>query len=415
MRAEIITIGDEILIGQIVDTNSAYISKGLNSIGVKVDQITSIQDDRQQILDTFDQAAKRVELVIVTGGLGPTKDDITKSCFLSFFEDELILHEPTREHVKMLFATYIQKSPTDQNLNQAMVPSKAEVLHNTHGTAPGLWMVHEGTVFVSLPGVPFEMKHLMQNEVLPRIRLHFERPFIYHQTLMTYGLGESSIADRIAEWETDLPDWIKLAYLPSFGKVRLRLSATHTDELVLKTTIDGLMVALKEQLADIAVGLEGQTSMVAQIGDLLNQKGHTLSVVESCTGGAITKEITAHAGVSSFYRGGLIPYATDLKVTLLGIDPELIKRHSSVSVAVAQAMALSAQKLFNSDYAIATTGIAGPSKGDGAGEVGTVCIAIAGPSGLSFDQFLFGRARERIIQKAVDKAFEMLYKEISKI
>ena len=198
MRAEIITIGDEILIGQIVDTNSAYISKGLNSIGVKVDQITSIQDDRQQILDTFDQASKRVELVIVTGGLGPTKDDITKSCFLSFFEDELILHEPTREHVKMLFATYIQKSPTDQNLNQAMVPSKAEVLHNTHGTAPGLWMVHEGTVFVSLPGVPFEMKHLMQNEVLPRIRLHFERPFIYHQTLMTYGLGESSIADRIA-------------------------------------------------------------------------------------------------------------------------------------------------------------------------------------------------------------------------
>ena len=258
MRAEIITIGDEILIGQIVDTNSAYISKGLNSIGVKVDQITSIQDDRQQILDTFDQASKRVELVIVTGGLGPTKDDITKSCFLSFFEDELILHEPTREHVKMLFATYIQKSPTDQNLNQAMVPSKAEVLHNIHGTAPGLWMVHEGTVFVSLPGVPFEMKHLMQNEVLPRIRLHFERPFIYHQTLMTYGLGESSIADRIAEWETDLPDWIKLAYLPSFGKVRLRLSATHTDELVLKTTIDGLMVALKEQLADIAVGLEGQ-------------------------------------------------------------------------------------------------------------------------------------------------------------
>ena len=247
MQAEIITIGDEILIGQIIDTNSAYISKALNSIGVRVNQITSIQDDRQQILQTFAEAADRVALVIVTGGLGPTKDDITKSCFLTFFEDTLVLHEPTREHVKMLFATYIQKSPTDQNLQQALVPSQAEVLHNAHGTAPGLWMVKNNTVFVSLPGVPFEMKHLFQNEVLPRVMTHFKRPFIYHQTLLTYGLGESSISDRIEAWESALPVGVKLAYLPSFGKVRLRLSASHSDESFVTATIDTLMGQLKAQ------------------------------------------------------------------------------------------------------------------------------------------------------------------------
>ncbi|MDG1063664.1 MAG: CinA family nicotinamide mononucleotide deamidase-related protein [Flavobacteriaceae bacterium] len=415
MQAEIITIGDEILIGQIIDTNSAYISKALNSIGVRVNQITSIQDDRQQILQTFAEAADRVALVIVTGGLGPTKDDITKSCFLTFFEDTLVLHEPTREHVKMLFATYIQKSPTDQNLQQALVPSQAEVLHNAHGTAPGLWMVKNNTVFVSLPGVPFEMKHLFQNEVLPRVMTHFKRPFIYHQTLLTYGLGESSISDRIEAWESALPVGVKLAYLPSFGKVRLRLSASHSDESFVTATIDTLMGQLKEQLSDIAIGLEGQTTMVEQIADLLNGKGHTLSLAESCTGGALAREITAHSGVSSFYRGGLIPYATDLKIKILGIDPALIAAHSTVSLEVAEAMAQSTKKLFGSDYALATTGIAGPTKGDGEGEVGTVCIAIAGPSSVCAEQFIFGKARERIIQKSVDKAFEMLYKEISKI
>lgn len=414
MLAEIITIGDEILIGQIVDTNSTYLCKALNEIGIEVHQITSVHDERIHILQALEQAASRVSLVLITGGLGPTKDDITKACFLEFFEDQYVVHEPTKKHVAHLFATYIQKAPLDQNLNQALVPSKALVLHNAHGTAPGLWMQKDKTVFVAMPGVPFEMKYLMNEEVLPRLITHFDRPFIYHKTLMTYGMGESSIADRIDSWAEALPAWVKLAYLPSFGKVRIRLSAAHTHEALLHQTIDGLMEELKQLLADIAVGFEGQTSMQEQIAAILTDKGQSLGTVESCTGGSIAQEITALPGASAYFKGGVIPYDTGLKTSLLEVDPEAIKKHSTVSLEIAEALALGGQKKLQADYVVATTGIAGPTKGDGRGEVGRVCIAIAGPNGVYKEEFLFGKARERIIQKAVDKALELLLKEISK-
>jgi len=414
MRAEIITIGDEILIGQIVDTNSTFLCKALNEIGIEVYQITSVHDERNHILQALEQAASRVSLVLITGGLGPTKDDITKSCFLEFFDDQLILHEPTKKHVAHLFATYIQKAPSDQNLNQALIPAKAQVLPNVHGTAPGLWMEKEKIVFVAMPGVPFEMKHLMKEEVLPRLLTHFERPFIYHKTLMTYGMGESSIADRIDSWAEALPQWVKLAYLPSFGKVRIRLSAAHSDQVLLHQTIDGLMAELKDMLSDIAVGFEGQTSMQEQIAAILTEKGQSLGLVESCTGGRIAQEITALPGASAYFIGGIIPYDTGLKTSLLKVDPQEIKTHSTVSLEIAEALALGGQKKLNADYVIATTGIAGPTKGDGRGEVGRVCIAIAGPEGVIKEEYLFGKARERIIQKAVDKALELLLKEISK-
>lgn len=414
MRAEIITIGDEILIGQIVDTNSTFLCKALNEIGIEVYQITSVHDERNHILQALEQAASRVSLVLITGGLGPTKDDITKSCFLEFFDDQLILHEPTKKHVEHLFATYIQKAPSDQNLNQALIPAKAQVLPNVHGTAPGLWMQKEETVYVAMPGVPFEMKHLMNEEVLPRLITHFDRPFIYHKTLMTYGMGESSIADRIDSWAEALPQWVKLAYLPSFGKVRIRLSAAHSDEGLLHQTIDGLMAELKDMLSDIAVGFEGKTSMQEQIAAILIEKGQSLGLVESCTGGRIAQEITALPGASAYFKGGIIPYDTGLKTSLLEVDPQEIKNHSTVSLEIAEALALGGQKKLNADYVIATTGIAGPTKGDGRGEVGRVCIAIAGPGGVIKEEYLFGKARERIIQKAVDKALELLLKEISK-
>jgi len=414
MRAEIITIGDEILIGQIVDTNSTFLCKALNEIGIEVYQITSVHDERNHILQALQQAASRVSLVLITGGLGPTKDDITKSCFLEFFDDQLILHEPTKKHVEHLFATYIQKAPSDQNLNQALIPAKAQVLPNVHGTAPGLWMQKEETVYVAMPGVPFEMKHLMKEEVLPRLITHFDRPFIYHKTLMTYGMGESSIADRIDSWAETLPQWVKLAYLPSFGKVRIRLSAAHSDEGLLHQTIDGLMAELKDMLSDIAVGFEGQTSMQEQIAAILTEKGQSLGLVESCTGGRIAQEITALPGASAYFKGGIIPYDTGLKTSLLEVDPQEIKNHSTVSLEIAEALALGGQKKLNADYVIATTGIAGPTKGDGRGEVGRVCIAIAGPEGVIKEEYHFGKARERIIQKAVDKALELLLKEISK-
>jgi nicotinamide-nucleotide amidase len=414
MLAEIITIGDEILIGQIVDTNSAYISKELNRIGVKVYQITSIQDDRNHILQAFEDAKKHADLVIVTGGLGPTKDDITKQTFCDFFDDTLIEDQSVIENVKQLFKKYQLNKPLPANFQQAMVPSKATILMNLYGTAPGMWMERDEIVFVSLPGVPYEMKHLLQEEVLPRVIKRFNRPFIYHKTLLTYGLGESAIAERIANWENELPENIKLAYLPSLGKVRLRLSSSGNNESVLRESIDSRMEILSEMLSDIAIGYENETSIVGRIAHILNQKKQTLSLAESCSGGAIAEQITSEAGASSFFLGSIVPYKTELKTQILGVPSSLIEEYTVVSIEVAESMAVNCCKLFSTDYAVATTGIAGPTKGDGVDEVGTVCIAIASPRGIVSEKFSFGNDRFRVIEKTINKAFEMLLKEISK-
>ncbi len=414
MLAEIITIGDEILIGQIIDTNSAYISKELNKIGVKVYQITSIQDDRTHILEAFRDAKKHADLVIVTGGLGPTKDDITKQTFCDFFEDILVENQNVVENVKQLFKKYQLDKPLPANFQQAMVPSRATILTNLHGTAPGMWMEKDEVVFVSLPGVPYEMKHLLQEEVLPRVINRFSRPFIYHKTLLTYGLGESMIAERIVDWENNLPENIKLAYLPSLGRVRLRLSSKGKDEKLLQEDIDSRIDVLSEMLSDIAVGYEDETSIVGRIAHILNQKNQTLSLAESCTGGSIVEQITTEEGASSFFLGSIIPYKTELKTKILGVPSSLIEKYSVVSIEVAESMAVNCCKLFNTDFAIATTGIAGPTKGDGKDEVGTVCIAIATPRGVVSEKYSFGNDRFRVIEKATNKAFEMLLKEISK-
>jgi len=414
MLAEIITIGDEILIGQIVDTNSAYISKALNKIGVQVFQITSIQDDRQHILDALKEAQARVDLVLVTGGLGPTKDDITKQTFCEFLGDRLVQDPAVAEHIRHLFKKYFDKIPMEANLRQAMVPSSAKVFMNQHGTAPGMWMEKDDTVFVSMPGVPYEMKSLLMNHVLPAVIEKYNRPHIYHKTLLTYGQGESVIANRIEAWEDALPDYIKLAYLPSLGRVRLRLSAKGPDYDTIKNRVDALMEALSQTLSDVAVGYEDETSIDRRIGQLLVEKGYSLSLAESCTGGAIAQEITQHAGASQFYMGSIVPYATQLKTSILGVPAKTIEAHNVVSIPVAEAMAQRANVVFKSDYAVATTGIAGPSKGDGADEVGTVCIAIAGPERVLSQKFQFGKSRERVIRKSVNKALEMLLGEISK-
>lgn len=414
MLAEIITIGDEILIGQIIDTNSAFISKELNKIGVKVYQITSIQDDRDHILQAFEDAKKHVDLVIVTGGLGPTKDDITKQTFCDFFGDTLIEDQNVVKNVTQLFKKYQLNKPLPANFLQAMVPSKATILMNQYGTAPGMWMDKDDTVFVSLPGVPYEMRHLVLEEVLPRVIKRFNRPYIYHKTLLTYGLGESAVAERIADWENSLPETIKLAYLPSLGKVRLRLSSSGDDEVSLKESIDSRMEVLSEMLSDIAIGFEDETSIVGRIAHILNEKRQTLSLAESCTGGAIAEQIIAEAGASSFFVGGVIPYKTELKTQILGVPASLIEEYSVVSIEVAESMATNSCKLFSTSYAIATTGIAGPTKGDGKDEVGTVCIAIASPRGIVSEKFNFGNDRYRVIEKTVNKAFEMFLKEISK-
>lgn len=415
MLAEIITIGDEILIGQVVDTNASFIAQELDRIGVKIYQITSVQDNADHILKAFEEASEQVNLVVITGGLGPTKDDITKQTFCEFFEDALIENEDVVENIRQLFKKYQLNLPMQANLRQAKVPSKAEVLMNRYGTAPGMWMERDGVVFVSLPGVPFEMKHLIREEVVPRIVKRFDRPFIYHKTLLTHGMGESAVAERLLEWEEALPKDVKLAYLPSPGKVRLRVTSQGNDKKELEARVDAKIHQLKELLSDIVIGLEEETSIVDRIGSILISKNKFLSLAESCTGGRIASEIAKYPGVSAWFRGGVIPYETKLKTDILGVPKELIDTYNVVSLEVAEVMATQACKLLGSDFAISTTGIAGPTKGDGVDEVGTVCIAIATPNGVISEKFNFGNDRFQIVEKAASKSFELLWKEILKI
>ncbi len=412
MQAEIITIGDEILIGQIVDTNSAFISKALNKIGVSVYQITSVQDDKAHILEALKNANSRSQLVLLTGGLGPTKDDITKHTLCEYFGDSLIENKGVLEHIEFLFKKYLTTPISDMNRLQALVPSRAEVLHNAYGTAPGIWMENEGTVFVSMPGVPFEMKGLMENEVIPKVRGQFKRPHILHKTLMTYGMGESAIAEKIADWENELPKTIKLAYLPSLGRVRLRLSTTGTDKEALTAAIDAEVKKLYPLIGDIIYGEEEDQSIEASVAKLLTDKKYTLSTAESFTGGKISSSLTALPGASKYFKGTLVSYATATKIETLGVPEALVSQCSVVSAEVACAMATNVKELLHTDFAIATTGNAGPEKGDSQAPIGTVFIAIATPKGTFAQQFTMGNHRERIVQKSVNKAFELLQKEI---
>ncbi|AYN67080.1 competence/damage-inducible protein A [Euzebyella marina] len=416
LLAEIITIGDEILIGQIVDTNSAFISKELNKIGVSVYQITSVQDDREHILQAFEDAKKRVSIVIVTGGLGPTKDDVTKLTFCEFFNDTLVENAEVLENVENLFKRHITNTPiSDINRKQALVPSKAEVLQNVYGTAPGMWMRQDGVVFVSLPGVPFEMKNLMIDKVLPKIALEFERPYIIHRTLVTYGLGESAIADRLESWENSLPHYIRLAYLPSLGKVRLRLSAKGSDREILQKSVDSEVQKLNGLIKDILYGVEDDESLEHVVSKMLAERGMTLSTAESCTGGRIAEQLTAVPGASAYFKGTVVSYATEVKIEVLKVKQETINEYSVVSAEVAKQMAENVKHLMKSHFAIATTGNAGPTKGDSDADIGTVFIAIATPSDIIVEKFNMGNHRERIVQKTVHKAFELLQKEILKI
>lgn len=414
MQAEIITIGDEILIGQIVDTNSAFIAKELNKIGVSIYQITSVQDDRKHILEALEDAGRRSSVVIITGGLGPTKDDVTKHTLCEFFEDELVQDESVLHHIEDLFKKYINTPISDLNRQQALVPTKATVLQNYFGTAPGLWMKKGNTAFVSLPGVPYEMKNLMTSTVLPKIVEEFERPYILHKTIMTYGLGESSIALKLEDWENNLPNFIKFAYLPNLGRVRLRLSAKGTDKDFLMASITDEVKKLYPIIGDIIVGEEEDESIEYQIGKLLTDKQLTLATAESFTGGKIAEHITAVPGASKYFKGSVVSYATEMKVKLLNVPEELIQQHSVVSEEVAMAMAENVKHIMNTDFSIATTGNAGPTKGDSDADVGTVFIAISTPERTFAEKFSMGNLRERVVEKSVNKAFELLFKEILK-
>ncbi|PJJ07087.1 nicotinamide-nucleotide amidase [Flavobacterium sp. 1] len=414
MKAAIVTIGDEILIGQITDTNSGFIAKSLDRIGVEVYEMLSVSDSREHILNTFSKLQNKVDIVIITGGLGPTKDDITKKTFCDYFKDELVVDTVVLAHVTQLIEGFYKRAITQINKDQALVPSKCMVLHNQVGTAPGLWMKKEDTVFVSLPGVPFEMKYLVENEIIPKVIRDYHRPYIIHKTILTYGRGESAVAEQIEDWENNLPEFIKLAYLPAPGRVRLRLSARGTDKELIEKAIEENVVSLTKIIGDIIVGFEDDETLEVSLGKILTRKNKTISTAESCTGGSIAQLLSSVPGASNYFKGSVVAYSTEVKQNVLGISKHLIEEHSVVSAEVAKAMALSVKELLKTDYAIATTGNAGPSKGEADASVGTVFIALATPNGVIVEEFDFGQPREKVIDRASVKGLEILLKEISK-
>ncbi len=406
MQATIITIGDEILIGQIVDTNSVFIARQLNAAGVTVGERTSIGDNHAQIVAAVERALQQSQVVVLTGGLGPTKDDITKRTLAKLFQSEMRYDETVGAHVeRMLAARGIAFNAL--NRGQAMVPERCTVLFNAHGTAPGMWFERDGRVVVSLPGVPFEMEHLMLDEVMPRLKARFALRQIVHRTLITAGLAESMLAERIEEWEAALPPYLKLAYLPNPGAVRLRLSAYEVDGRQVAEEIDRRFAALQRLIPDYVVGFETAT-MQELVHRMLTERGLTLALAESCTGGTIAARFTAMPGASAYLRCGVVAYSNEAKCDLLGVDPAAIARHGAVSEQVACQMAEGARRVAGADYAVATTGIAGPSGGSEEKPVGTVWIAVATPRGTVAVCRQCGTDRGQIVDRASAQAVSLL-------
>lgn len=411
MRATIITIGDEILIGQIVDTNSVSIARKLNNAGITIVEKVSIGDTREEIIATVNRAMERSEVVIITGGLGPTKDDITKHTLAQMFNSVLRYNEAEGEHVRQLLARR-GIAFTDLNRGQAMLPECCTVLHNAHGTAPGMWFDTErGGVVVSLPGVPFEMEHLMEDEVVPRLKARFDLKSIVHLTLITRGIPESILAERIASWEDALPEYMHLAYLPAPNVVRLRLSAYDVDEEVARREMGAELEKLHALIGDNIVGMEGAT-LEQRVHEMLTSRGLKLAVAESCTGGMIASKFTAMAGASAYFMAGIVAYSNEAKHDILGVSRESLAKYGAVSEQVACAMAEGARRVAGADYAIATTGIAGPTGGSDEKPVGTVWMAVATPTRTFAIMRNSGTDRGQITSRASAYAIELLYNEL---
>ncbi len=407
MLAEIITIGDEILIGQIVDTNSAWIAQRLNEAGIRIKQITSISDDKAHILEALEAASKRAQIILITGGLGPTKDDITKHTLAEYFKVGFKRDEPTLKKVTEIFERF-KRPLLEVNIRQADVPENCTVLLNKNGTAPGMWFQESDTVYVSMPGVPFEMMYLVEEEVIPRLKKQFSLDSIVHRTILTAGIGESFLAEKIAAIEESLPAHIKLAYLPKLSQVRLRLSAYGGNESELKTEIEGYVDKLVNLLGNYVVATEDKPLEKA-ILDFMEEKGATLSVAESCTGGYLSHLFTQHAGSSAVFLGGAVTYSNNLKIKLLSVSPETIEKSGAVSEETVKSMAGGSLSNFKSDYSIAISGIAGPRGGTPDKPVGTVWVAVAGPKGIITKKYQFGSRRVQNIERAAINALTLLF------
>lgn len=406
MQAEIITIGDELLIGQVVDTNSAWLGSTLGDDGIKVIQITSVQDHAAQIVQAVNDALSRADIVLMTGGLGPTKDDITKKTLAEMFGMKLVRNEQVYEMVgKQLALRGI--AFTALNQGQALVPDGCTVLPNRNGTAPGMWFERDGNVLISMPGVPFEMKALVKDEVLPRLRKHFALDANVHRTIITFGLAESILADTIASWEEALPPYLHLAYLPSALCIRLRLSAYEIDRQKAEQEIESQIEKLAKVIPHYIIGSEDD-SLESVTGTLLKTRGETLATAESCTGGNIAHRFTAMPGASEYFKGGVVAYSNEVKMALLGVDPESLNRYGAVSQSVAEQMAEGVRRATGATYGISTTGIAGPTGGTPEKPVGTVWMAVATPNGVFSRRMVFGSVRSQNIERASSNCINLL-------
>lgn len=412
MKAVLVSIGDELLIGQVVNSNASFIGEQLTSIGIEVVQILTIGDCRNSINEALDFSLKNADIAILTGGLGPTKDDITKKVFCDFFDDTLVENKELLQKLRLFFEQKLQIRMTEINEQQAYLPSRSALLENKYGTASGMWMRKEKTDFISLPGVPFEMKELMRTEVIPRLQERYALPCIVHKTMLVYGIGESLIAERIQDVEESLPKFISLSYLPNLGRVRLRLTARGQNEEVLIAEIDKRIAIIAKRLGAHYIGLEGVAEIERLIVEQAQTKQVTIASAESFTGGGIAKRLTSVAGASKVFKGSVVAYHTSIKESFLNVDSRLINQHSVVSKEVAEAMANGLRQKLQCDIAIATTGNAGPSKGDTDAEVGTAVIAISTEKRCESHVFYLGNHRTRITEKAINKGLELLYAEI---
>jgi len=406
MIAEIITIGDEILIGQIVDTNSAWIAHELNNIGIRVKQISSVSDDGQHILTALAEACNRADIILITGGLGPTKDDITKKTIAEYFNANLVENAEALKNVTAIFSRF-NRPLLEVNRQQALVPANCEVILNNNGTAPGMWFNENGKIYISMPGVPHEMMYMMEDSVLPKLKLSLKLPVIVHKTILTVGEGESFLAERIVDIEDALPGFIKLAYLPKLGQVRLRLSGYGEDESFVKEKVNEYAARIIERVANV-VAAEEDIPIEKAILNFMAPRGLTLSVAESCTGGYISHLITQHPGSSQVFLGGAVSYSYELKERILGVKNETLWQYGAVSRETVKEMVEGALLNFKSDYALAVTGIAGPDGGTPEKPVGTVWIAVASGEKQTIKKVVFGNKRKQNIERTAISALNML-------
>jgi nicotinamide-nucleotide amidase len=411
--ASIITIGDELLIGQVIDTNSAWMAQELNKTGIWVKRRVAVGDKWDEIWNALDEESKHADIILITGGLGPTADDITKPLLCEYFGGKLVVNEMVLAHVKhLLEKVFRRQAPMlDRNLKQAEVPDVCTVLHNALGTAPGMWFQKDGKVFVSMPGVPQEMKGIMKEQVLPLLQQHFKMAAIFSQTLLTFGIGESYLAERIKDFEEALPAHIKLAYLPNYGMVRLRLTGTGTQKETITAEVATQFNLLKQHLTDVMV-TDQDESMEQVVAKLLLAKGKTLGTAESCTGGYIAHRVTSLPGSSSWYLGSVISYANEVKEQVLGVSSETLDTKGAVSEETVTQMVKGALKTLKTDFIIATSGIMGPDGGSAEKPVGTVWVAVGNQENISTQLFNFRFDRARNIELTTVNALNLLRKFI---